>query len=383
MLGQQMQSVTVGWELYERTSSAIVLGNVGLVQVLPVFLLALPAGQLADRLARRNIILATQILLAICSFALAILSYKRSAIFLVYVSLLLGSLAKAFNRPASDALLPQLVPAETFSNAVFWNRSASRVASMAGPALAGLVIAIQGSATLVYILCATLSLLFFGLTTLLSKQQSIIITQKTTPETLFAGVRFVWQEKILLAAITLDFFATLLGGAYTLLPIFAKDILHVGAVGLGWLRAAPSIGGLLMTVLLIYLPPIQRIGKTLLWTMVSFGVATIIFGLSRSFWLSLLMLVLIGFFDNLNVVVRHTLVQLRTPDFLRGRVSAMSNVFISSSIELGGFESGLTTAWFGPIVSVVGGGFGTLIVVLIVALLLPEIRQLDSLKPRC
>ena len=380
MIGQQMQSVAIGWELYERTGSAMVLGIVGLVQAVPIILLTLPAGQVADWFNRKHVVLMAELLMVLSSLGLAVLSYTQGAISLFYACLLLSGVARAFNQPAMSALLPSLVPTKAFSNAVTWKSSGFQIASMVGPALGGLVIALLHSATLVYVLNVVLAFTCFGFIAMIAAKPSVSSTKATTLKSLGAGISFVWQTKVILAAIALDLFAVLLGGATTLLPIFAKDILHVGPTGLGWLRAAPAIGAFSMALIIAHLPPMQRAGKTMLWAVAGFGLATIIFGISRSFWLSLLMLMLTGAFDNISVVVRHTLVQLRTPDYMRGRVSAVSSVFIGTSNELGGFESGLAAALFGPVVSVVGGGIGTIAVVLVIAQLWPQIRRLGSLQ---
>ncbi len=380
-MGQQMLSVAIGWELYERTHSALALGLVGLVQVLPVIFLALLAGQVADQFDRRRIVLITQGVLALCSIGLALISYGQGLVLLIYLCLFIIGIARAFNNPARAALLPQLVPKKIFSNAVTWNSSGFQLAAMLGPALAGLLIAVQKSATWVYIFCALSALIFFGCLFLIKGRQAERSTEPVTFKSLAAGFSFVWQTKIILAALTLDLFAVLLGGATTLLPIFAKDILHVGPDGLGWLRAAPAIGAFMMALTITYLPTMSQAGKTLLWAVGGFGAATIGFGLSQSFWFSLFMLVLIGALDSISVVVRQTLVQLRTPDEMRGRVSAVNGMFISTSNELGGFESGLAASLFGPVLAVVGGGIGTIAVVLAVAIVWPEIRKLKSLIP--
>ena len=380
MLGSQMQSVAIGWELYERTSSAMILGGVGLVQVIPVFLLTLPAGHVADRWNRQGTVILTDMMLALCSFGLAVLSYTHGSIFLIYTCLFLGGVAKAFNSPASDALLPQLIPLEVFSNAATWNSSASQLAAVLGPAMGGGIIALQKSATWIYVIDAALIVICLRLIAAIPYNKTVrLSTQTPSLKTLVAGMNFVWHNKVIFAAIALDMFAVLLGGATALLPIFAKDILQVGPTGLGWLRAAPAIGALLMAVTLAHLPPMKRAGIALFWSVIGFGAVTIIFGLSRSFGLSLLMLALSGAFDNISVVIRHTLVQLRTPDELRGRVSAVNSVFIGTSNELGSFESGLAAALFGPTWAVVGGGIGTIIVVLLITLLLPELRRLGPL----
>ncbi|MDZ8223437.1 MFS transporter [Nostoc sp. ChiVER01] len=379
-VGSQMQTVAIGWELYERTNSAIALGGVGLAQVLPMIILTLIAGDVADRRDRKVTMLLSVMLLALCSLALAVLSYTQGVIFLIYACLVLTGVARAFLKPASDALMWQLIPVSAFTNAATWNSSSFQLAAVIGPAFGGFGIALLGSATGVYVLAAIAALLCFILTLAIKQQK---VTRKTEPislKALAAGAKFVWQNQLILAAITLDMFAVLLGGAIALLPIFAKDILHVGPVELGYLQAAHSIGALTMAITLAYLPPLRKAGPALLWSVVGFGVVTIIFGLSRSFWLSMLMLILGGALDSISVVIRHTLVQIRTPDHLRGRVAAINSVFISASNELGGFESGLTAALFGPVISVVGGGIGTILVVIATAMIWPGIRKLGALQ---
>ncbi|WP_341529149.1 MFS transporter [Nostoc sp. UHCC 0302] len=378
--GSQMQTVAIGWELYERTSSALVLGGVGLAQVLPMIALTLIAGDVADRRARKLTMLLSVLLLALCSLALAVLSFTKGAVFLIYACLVLTGVARAFSKPASDALMWQLIPVSAFTNAATWNSSSFQLAAVIGPALGGFGIALLGSATGVYVLAAIAALLCFILTVAIKEKKTTRSTEPLSFKALAAGAKFVWQNQLILAAITLDMFAVLLGGAIALLPIFAKDILHVGPVELGYLQAAHSIGALIMAVTLAYLPPLRKAGPALLWSVVGFGIVTIIFGLSRWFWLSMLMLTLGGALDSISVVIRHTLVQIRTPDHLRGRVAAINSVFISASNELGGFESGLTAAFFGPVLSVVGGGIGTIVVVMAVAMIWPGIAKLGALQ---
>ncbi|GAB1538166.1 MFS transporter [Scytonema sp. NUACC21] len=378
--GAQMQSVAIGWELYDRTGSAMVLGGVGLAQVLPMIALTLIAGHVADRSDRKRTMLLSVILLVICSLALAVLSFTQSTIVLVYTCLLLTGVARAFLKPASDALMWQLIPVSVFTNAATWNSSSFQLASVIGPALGGFAIAAFGGATGVYVLAAVAALLCFALTVAIKEQKTTLSKEPISLKALSAGAQFVWQNQVILAAITLDLFAVLLGGSVALLPIFAKDILRVGPLELGYLQAAPSIGALIMAVVLAHMPPLRKAGPALLWSVVGFGVVTIIFGLSRWFWLSLLMLALSGALDSISVVIRHTLVQIRTPDHLRGRVAAINSVFISASNELGGFESGLAAALFGPVISVVGGGIGTIVVVIVVAAIWPKIRKLGALQ---
>jgi MFS family permease len=379
VMGFRMQSVAVGWELYERTSSALVLGLIGLVQVLPVIALTLPAGHVADRYDRKHTVLYTQLMMALCSIGLAAISLNQGSITWIFVFLLLIGVARAFHFPAEESLQPQLIPLEVFSNAATWHSSSFQLAIVLGPALGGWFIAIQHSATTVYLTDAVLGLLSFGLISLITTRQPVRVQEPSSIRSLIGGIEFVRENPVIFAAIALDLFAVLFGGAVALLPIFAKDILQVGPESLGWLRAAPSIGAVVMALLLAYLPPFKQAGKTLLWAVVGFGVVTIIFGLSRSYGLSLLMLGLSGAFDNISVVVRRTLVQVWTPDALRGRVSAVSSLFISTSNELGDFESGFVAALFSPIFAVVSGGIGTIAVVLVIALISPQLRRLDSL----
>jgi MFS family permease len=389
--GRLMQSVAVGWELYERTGQPMALGWVGLVQGLPIILLSLPAGHVADRFDRKKVVAVTQLVMVLASLGLAALSYYQGSVPLIYGCLLLGAIALAFNWSASAALLPQTVPLESFSNAVTWRSSGYQVASVVGPALSGFMIAAFHGATLVYVVDALLGLLFAVFVAMIAGKQAVRMAEEVTLRTLMAGFHFVWETKIILATITLDLFAVLFGGATALLPIYAKDILNVGPTGLGWMRAAPAIGAFVTALAFTHLPPSRSIGRTLLWAVIGFGAATVVFGISHWFWLSLLMLALTGAFDNISVVVRHSLVQLRTSDAMRGRVSAVNNVFISASNELGAFESGAVAdlsgrmfpsagAGFGAIFSVVSGGIGTIIVVLLTAKIWPEIRRLKSLN---
>jgi MFS family permease len=386
-----MLQVALGWELYERTHSALALGFVGLVTAIPVVLLALPAGHLADRMDRKKIVVAAQVVFILMSLSLSVLSYVKGPIFLIYGTLLVGGIAQAYNNPARSALLPRLVPAEVFANAVTWSSSGFQTAAVVGPAIGGLVIALQHRATGAYLLDAILTTLY--LVMLLGIRSDAVKVDTTTSITalkprepmtfksLIAGMRFVMDTKVILAALTLDLFAVLFGGATALLPIFAKDILHVGPEGLGWLRAAPSVGALIVMMTIAHRPPMQKTGWTLILAVTGFGIATIVFGLSRSFGLSMAMLFILGGLDGISMIIRGTLVQLWTPDEMRGRVSAVNSVFIDMSNELGGFESGALAAVVGPIAAVVGGGIGTIVVVAGVAYAWPELRRLGSLSP--
>ena len=383
-----MLQVALGWELYERTHSALALGLVGLVTAIPAILLALPAGHLADRMDRKKIVIAAQTLFVTMSLFLAAVSHYQGPILLIFGILLVRGVGNAYNNPARSALLPRLVPVEVFGNAVTWSSSAFQTAAVVGPAIGGGVIALRHSATAAYVIDACLTSVYLlmlfairGDITVAASATSLKPKEKMTLESLMAGMRFVKDTKVVLAALTLDLFAVLLGGATALLPIFAKDILHVGPEGLGWLRAAPSVGSLLVMISIAHRPPMQKTGWTVISAVTGFGICTIVFGLSKSFSLSMVMLFLLGGLDGISMIVRGTLVQLWTPDEMRGRVSAVNSVFIDMSNELGGFESGALAAAVGPIAAVVGGGIGTIVVVTAVAVAWPELRQLGDLVP--
>jgi MFS family permease len=379
-LGNQMLSFAIVWELWLRTHNELALGLVGLVQVIPIIVFSLLAGHVADQYDRKRIVLITQILLAMCSGGLALLSWIQGPLILVYLCLFGIGLSRAFNTPASSTLLPQTVPENVFTSAATWSSSAWQIASIIGPAVAGLLVAVFHQVTLIYLLDAMAGLTFLVLVTMMKGRQLVLSRKTATLESLMEGVRFIRDTRVILAAITLDMFAVLFGGAVTLLPVYATDILKVGPEGLGLLRAAPSIGALVMAILLAHLPPFKRAGRTLLLAVAGFGLATMIFGLSTSFVLSLAMLAVLGGLDNISVVIRSTLLLIRTPDEMRGRISAVNGIFISASNELGGLESGVAAAVFGPVLSVVGGGIGTILVVLLVAWFWPEMRRLTTLK---
>ncbi|HZF40484.1 MAG TPA: MFS transporter [Blastocatellia bacterium] len=381
-LAAQMQTTAVGWRLYERTNSKLALGMVGLVQIVPILGLALPAGQAADRFDRRKILMSATTLAVTASFGLAAVNMWASAnVTLIYACLFLNGLARAFQGPARSSLMPQLVPDQIFSNAVSWYVSGFELSSMAGPALAGGLIYLLSGVTPVYGLAGLGGVIYLVMLATLTKRSYAAESRasQTNLRTLVAGFKYVWNTKLLFGAMSLDMFAVLLGGAVALLPVYAKDILGVGPAGFGALQAAPSLGAITMAMLTTHLPPLKRAGRALLWAVAGFGLATIVFGLSRNFWLSLAMLFLTGAFDNISVVVRQTLATILTPDEMRGRVSAVNGMFISASNELGRFESGGVAALFGTIFSVVSGGVGTLIVVATVALSSPQLRRFGRL----
>jgi MFS family permease len=378
-LGQQMLTVAVGWELYERTGSALALGLVGLTQMIPMVLFTLPAGHLADNHERKRIILAMSAVIGCASAGLTIISAAHAPVLWIYACLFVAGTARTFLWPASSAFLPHLVERRDFSKAVTWSSGSFQLSSVAGPAASGALLAVTHRASVVYAINAAAALLCVVLVGSVRRRHTVAVKEPMTLKTLGAGFRFVFDNRIIFGTITLDLFAVLLGGAVALLPVYAKDILHAGPEGLGFLQAALPLGSLVCALVLAHRPPLQKAGRALLWAVAVFGVATIVFGYSRWFWLSFVMLVICGLVDNVSVVVRHTLVQLLTPDEKRGRVSAVNSLFIGTSNELGGFESGFVAHLLGPVFSVVSGGVGTLLVVAAVALIWPEIRKYGRL----
>jgi MFS family permease len=388
-LGQQMLVVAVGWELYERTGSAFNLGLVGLSNMIPMFLLTLPAGHLGDNHNRKHIMLWMMGAIALASLGLTLVSALQAPVFWLYACLFATGAARTFLWPASSSFLPQIVPRKHFARAVTWNSGTYQLSSVLGPAVGGAVIALTRHAAVVYALDAVAALTCLALVSLVHYERVQPPREPMTARSLAAGFNFVFHNRIILGTITLDMFAVLLGGATALLPIYAKDILRTGPSGLGLLQAALPVGSFCCAVMLAHRPPMQKAGRALLWAVAGFGLATIAFGFSRGFWFSWLMLFVCGFTDNVSVVVRHTLVQLLTPDEKRGRVSAVNSLFIGTSNELGGFESGMMAHGFGPaigngialgaLISVVGGGVGTILVVLGVAWIWPEIRRYGRL----
>ena len=375
-----MLTVAVGWELYERTHLALALGFVGLAQMLPMLLFTLPAGHLADNQNRKGIILAMTMVTAASSLGLTLLSALHAPTPWIYFCLFAAGSARTFLWPASSSFLPQLVSRQAFPRAVTWSTGSFHMSAVAGPAAGGALVALTHGAATVYALNAAAALVCLVLISLVRWHHVAAAREKMSLASLSAGFKFVFASRMILATITLDLFAVLLGGATTLLPVYAKDILRVGPHGLGLLQAALPVGSLVSALILAHRPPMQKAGRALLWAVTGFGLATIGFGFSKSFALSLLTLALCGAFDNVSVVVRQTLVQLLTPDEKRGRVSAVNSLFIGTSNELGGFESGFVAHWFGPVFSVVSGGVGTILVVLAVALIWPEVRRFGRLE---
>ncbi|MEO6626673.1 MAG: MFS transporter [Burkholderiaceae bacterium] len=382
--GAQMLMVAIGWQMYDLTGSAWDLGLVGLYQFVPALLFTLVAGHVADQVHRGRIIatcMATYALVAtvLVAATLGLGSHAPwvSRDMLLGVSIVLG-LTRAFQMPAHQALTPTLLPPALLARGLAFSSAGSQTAIIGGPALGGALFIFGASA--VYATCAAI----FGIGCILILRLRYPHVpppaERPTMRTLLAGVGFVWERKIVLGAVSLDLFAVLLGGATALLPMFARDILHVGPSGLGLLRGAPAIGALCMSAALTRWPLRRRVGRTLMVSVALFGVCMVVFGLSGSFWLSMLALAFSGAVDTVSVVVRQTLVQIETPDAMRGRVSAVNSVFIGASNQLGEFESGVTAEWFGPVRSVVLGGLGTVAIALAWTRLFPSLARRDTLR---
>ena len=377
--GGQMLMVAVAWQVYDLTGSAWDLGLVGLLQFLPALLLALPAGQLIDRWHRGHILAACMAVLAVAAAVLALASHQgwvtRGG--LLGLSVLLGAV-RAFQLPATQALTPLLVPPSMLSRALAFSSGGLQGAVIAGPAIGGLVYGAGAAA--VYALCTALFGLAAALTLAIRYAHAPPPREPVSAATLLAGVRFVFAHKVVLGAISLDLFAVLLGGATALLPMFAKDVLHVGPTGLGLLRAAPAVGALAMSLWLSRRPIVRHVGARMLAAVAVYGAAQLAFGLSGVFWLSLLALAVSGAADMVSVIVRQTLVQLETPDAMRGRVSAVNSLFIGASNQLGEFRAGATAAVLGAVGSVLIGGLGTLAVALLWRRLFPALAARNALE---
>ncbi len=378
----EMQSVAVGWQVYEITHRPLDLGLVGLAQFLPGVLLFLVAGHAADRHDRRRLLLVCYLGFVLCSGLLLTFSLRNMrSVHLIYGVLLLLGVVRCFNWPASRALLPQLVPLEYFSKAVAWNASTLQAAFILGPSVGGVLYAVFHGPSFVYGTSVVASVVAWGATLLIHSETQARPAEEMSLRTVMAGFRYVWREKVVLGSISLDMFAVLLGGAVALLPVYASEILKTGPWGLGILRSAPGVGAASMALFLAQRPIRGKAGMIMLWCVAGFGVSTILFGVSRSLMLSLVSLLFVGATDMVSVIIRATLVQVATPDEMRGRVNAVDMLFIGASNELGEFESGLTASWFGTVPAVVLGGVGTLIVIALWAWLFPELRKADQLHP--
>jgi len=373
----EMQALAVAWQIYGLTRRPLDLGLVGLAQFLPGMLLFLVTGHTADRFPRQRILVACLTGFAACSALFLIFAIRGvSSVYPIYAVLLANGVIRAFNGPASQAFLPLLVEERDFPNAVAWSSSIFQTSTVLGPAAGGLLYGLTSSPAPVYALAAIDTLIAMALIS------SMRVPGAGKPRTaslalVLEGLRYIWRNKLILGAISLDLFAVLLGGAVALLPVFAREILGVGAIGLGVLRSAPGAGAVLMATLLAYRPMRRRAGPAMLWCVFGFGVFTIVFGLARSMALATVSLLLAGACDMVSVVVRHTVIQLGTPDEMRGRVSAVNMVFIGASNEVGQFESGLTAQWWGAAPAVIAGGIGTILVVAAWTRLFPVLRRVD------
>ncbi len=388
ILGAEAQSVAVAWQVYQITHSALDLGYTGLALFLPGLFFMLAAGHAADRYDRRTIILLCYALQFLCTtallwFALHGITHIRP----IYTVLVGIGLGRAFSGPASSAMVPSLVPKEHFVNAITWGASIYQLANMVGPAIGGLlftlplagVLAHWNGAAIVYTFTLFTLASFLMLVAMIQTRVERTEKKAFNLHTMLAGMRYVWETKLLLGSISLDLFAVLLGGAVALLPIYATEILHAGPRGLGLLRAMPSVGALAVSLTMVWRPIKRRAGAVMLCCVGVFGAATVVFGLSRTMWISLVALVVVGASDMVSVVIRGSVLQLATPPEMRGRVSAVNWLFIGASNEFGEFESGVTAHWWGAVRAVVIGGIGSMLVTGAAAVLFPALRRADKL----
>ncbi len=376
----EMQAVAVGWQVYEITKRPLDLGYVGLAQFLPAILLFPISGHASDRFERSKVLSVCYAGYAVC-FALLLWLTERGvpSMRAIYVVLVLIGIVRSFNSTASRSILPQLVPQKHFPNAVAWNASIFQAATILGPSFGGIVYAAFHGPSAVYLIAMITGIGATISSFRIKPEVKARPREPMTMKTVFAGLHYIWNKKLILGAISLDLFAVLLGGAVALLPVYAREILHTGPWGLGLLRTAPGVGAAVMAVLLAHRPLRGKSGPTLLWAVAGFGVFTIVFGISRSLILSLVALFLLGASDMISVIIRATLTQLATPDEMRGRVTAVDMIFIGTSNEFGQFESGITAQWLGTVPAVILGGVGTLVVIALWAWWFPELRRAGDL----
>ena len=378
-----MQSVIVGWQVYDLTHDPFSLGLIGLSEAIPFLVVALFAGHIADLFNRKIIIAITATAYVICAFVLLYMSYSMQSLYQtagilpLYITISVTGLARAFFYPAQSAYMAQILPRSLYANSSTWNSTIWHIAAVSGPAAGGLLYGFAGihAAFMCVVFFSVLSLVFFY------TSKSVPVPARTADEGIFTslstGIKFVFKNQVLLGALALDMFAVLFGGAVALLPVFASEVLHTGPQGLGFLRAAPALGAVLMAMILAYHPPVHRSGIKLLWAVGGFGACIIFFALSENFWISIGLLALSGMFDNVSVIIRGTILQMYTPDEMRGRVASVNSLFVGSSNELGSFESGLAARIMGLIPSVVFGGAMTVMIVLATAGLAPKMRKME------
>lgn len=380
VLGTQMQSVAVGWQVYEITKRPLDLGLVGLAQFLPGILLFLVSGHVSDRFNRRNLLMVCCAGYSLCSGGLLFLTvHGVHSVYPIYGVLVLLGVVRSFNGPVSRAILPQIVPEELFPAAVAWGSTLFQGATILGPAVGGFIYAASRGPSVVYFITMIFAIIAMVGSTQIKIQSRPRLREPVNLKTVLAGIQFIWSNKLILGSISLDLFAVLLGGAVALLPVYAREILNTGPWGLGILRSAPGVGAAVMALFLANRPLQRRAGAAMLWCVAGFGFFTIIFGISRSLVVSLLALALVGATDMVSVVVRGVLIQVATPDEMRGRVNAVDMIFIGASNEFGQFESGVTAHWFGTVPAVILGGAGTLVVTALWAFFFPELRNADRL----
>ncbi len=387
ILGAEAQSVAVAWQVYQLTGSALSLGYTGLALFLPGLFFMLPAGHVADRYDKRHVILACYGLQALCTVALLwIALHPITSITPIYAVLFLIGTGRCFSGPAASAMIPMLVPKDDFVNAVTWGATIYQTANATGPMVGGLLFTATFAALgrwkgapLVYLFTLAMLLSFTFFVSLIRVRAETSEKKAFNAKTVLAGLKYVAETKLLLGSISLDLFAVLLGGAVALMPIFAHDVLHAGAKGLGLLRAMPSLGALVVSLTLIFRPIQRRAGKLMLVCVGIFGAATVLFGLSRTLWVSMVALLLVGASDMVSVVIRSSILQLATPPEMRGRVSAVNWLFIGASNEFGEFESGLTAHWWGTVPAVIIGGAASLVVTAVSAVAFPALRRASQL----
>jgi MFS family permease len=387
VVAMEMQAVAVGWQVYEITRRPLDLGWVGLAQFLPSILLFLISGHAADRFNRRNLLLVCDFGFAVC-FALLIAITLRGSVSIIsiYAVLVLLGVVRSFNGPASRAIFPQLVPPEVFASSVAWGSTFWQAATILGPVAGGMLYAFAERAfghgagpESVYACSLAAAIAAVALMLRVPSKERERIKPSATLGTVLEGFRYIWREKMILGAISLDLFAVLLGGAVALLPVYAREVLETGPWGLGILRSAPGVGAGVMAIAIAHYPLKKKAGGAMLWCVAAFGLCTVVFGVSRSFTISLVALFLVGATDMVSVIVRATLIQVATPDQMRGRVNAVDMIFIGASNELGQFESGLTAQWFGSVRAVILGGIGAMVVTALWAWIFPQLRKVDQL----
>jgi MFS family permease len=384
-LGSQMQAVVVGWQVYSITHDPLALGLIGLAEVLPFIAVALPGGYLADRLNRRTVAVAGLAVLALCAAALLWLSatpglLTRTGVLPIYAVIFVSGIARSVLQPARQALSSELVPREHLQNAIAWRSSSWQIAAVLGPAIGGLLYGFSGAVAAYSVDVSLMVCALAGMVTMRYVPAERVASVQSVGTNLLVGLKFVFGQPVILAAMSLDLFSVFLGGAEALLPVFANEVLHVGAQGLGILRAAPAAGAVTMGLYLAHRRPFERAGRNMLLAVCVFALCIIGFGLSRSFWLSLALLSVSGMADSVSVVIRSTLLQMLTPPDMLGRASAVNSVFVGSSNELGAFESGVAAKLFGVVPAVVLGGAAALVVVGLTARLVPTLRKLERIS---